>query len=77
MIVGGFIGAGLSGVYIDKTRNYITLAKPMVLFLTFSSAAVVIVCTLCIFCSCFHRAPFPARIVLNYVLIKWCAYNFG
>lgn len=42
VIVGGFIGAGLSGVYIDKTRNYITLAKPMVLFLTFSSAAVVI-----------------------------------
>jgi len=43
IIVGGFIGAGLTGYYVDKTRKYIHLAKLFALFYGLSSALCLIV----------------------------------
>ena len=43
IIVGGFIGSAIAGVYIDRTRAYIEVAKVMVLLFGLSTVAVMVV----------------------------------
>ncbi|XP_002160869.4 solute carrier family 49 member A3 isoform X1 [Hydra vulgaris] len=43
IIVGGFIGSFISGIYIDRTRAYILVAKVMVLLFGLSTVAVMVV----------------------------------
>lgn len=48
-IAGGLIGSTITGIYIDKTRNYTITAKMLSVVMTIASAAIIVVSVILLF----------------------------